>query len=83
MAENPDVLICPLCKGHGEVLRSEVAEEIATGDLKSRIAACLTVAESELTGEVAAVSAANSRDFQKDVHGWNPQLPMWRRSPKE
>ena len=23
------------------------------------------------------------RDFQKDVHNWNPCVPMWRRSPKE
>jgi len=23
------------------------------------------------------------RDFQKDVHSWNPCVPMWRRSLKE
>jgi hypothetical protein len=23
------------------------------------------------------------RDFQKEVHTWNPCVPMWRRSPKE
>jgi hypothetical protein len=23
------------------------------------------------------------RDFQKEVHSWNPCVPMWRRSPKE
>ena len=23
------------------------------------------------------------RDFEKDVHTWNPALPIWQRSPKE
>jgi hypothetical protein len=32
--------------------------------------------------EVTAIAGAQS-DFQKEVHSWNPQMPMWRRSPKE
>jgi uncharacterized protein YfbU (UPF0304 family) len=23
------------------------------------------------------------RNFEKEVHEWNPTLPMWQRSPKE
>jgi hypothetical protein len=34
--------------------------------------------------DLAAVGATQSgRDFQKDVHSWNPCVPMWKRSPKE
>jgi hypothetical protein len=36
--------------------------------------------------KLAGSSGSNghqSRDFFKDVHTWNPKLPIWRRSPKE
>ena len=34
--------------------------------------------------DLASVGATQAgRDFQKDVHSWNPCVPMWRRSPKE
>jgi hypothetical protein len=29
------------------------------------------------------VNGSGERDFQKEAHSWNPQLPIWRRSPKE
>jgi hypothetical protein len=86
MAENHDLLKCPVCQGQGEVLRSEVLEQLTSGELKSRLDALLVeVVPSEASLELASVTAhpRESRDFQKDVHSWNPQLPMWRRSPKE
>lgn len=84
MAENHDLLKCPLCQGHGELHRSEVIEQLAKGELQPRIEACLAeIVQPEGHAELAAVPASGSRDFQKDVHSWNPQLPMWRRSPKE
>jgi hypothetical protein len=27
--------------------------------------------------------AGDARNFEKEVHTWNPTLPMWRRSNKE
>lgn len=27
--------------------------------------------------------ADDARDFEKEVHTWNPAVPMWRRSNKE
>jgi hypothetical protein len=34
--------------------------------------------------ELSTVGATQAgRDFQKDVHSWNPCVPMWKRSPKE
>jgi ribonucleoside-diphosphate reductase subunit M1 len=36
------------------------------------------------SAELAAAGAgSNVRNFEKEVHSWNPQLPIWRRSPKE
>jgi len=33
--------------------------------------------------DAVGAPASPKRDFQKDVHHWNPQVPMWTRSPKE
>jgi len=83
MAHNHDLLKCPLCQGHGELHREEVIEQLSNGELKPRIDACLAeIVRPEVPADFATASSG-SRDFQKDVHSWNPQLPMWRRSPKE
>jgi hypothetical protein len=84
MIDACDLVRCPLCAGHGEVRRSHVSEFFADPELKIKIDAYL----SESSGtqehlELVCSSPPQTRDFQKDVHSWNPQLPMWRRSPKE
>jgi hypothetical protein len=81
MAEHDEVVQCPLCQGHGEMRQSELAASVTDQGLKKRIEACLDVI-SAINAEVDA-GEAKPRDFQKEVHSWNPQLPIWRRSPKE
>jgi len=71
---------CPLCEGHGELLRSELAEKLTTAALRQRLDA--RIAEILQDAELVTSHAAK-RDFEKEVHSWNPQLPIWRRSPKE
>jgi hypothetical protein len=86
MADNQDLLKCPLCEGHGEVRRAELVERLTDPELKPKIDSYLTgIIQPVEDAELATVAAAGkeSRDFQKEVHSWNPQLPMWRRSPKE
>jgi hypothetical protein len=82
MADKDDVLRCPLCQGHGELRRSELDEFLTDPELRGVIERYLAK-----VGETAATSAkqkANGgRDFDKEVHGWNPELPIFRRSPKE
>jgi len=82
MAENYKVK-CPLCEGHGELLRSEIAERFTTPELRKRMDA--RIAEILECAEVLAGASGVPviRNFEKEVHTWNPQLPMWRRSPKE
>ncbi len=71
---------CPLCEGRGELLRSEIAERFSNPELRKRLDA--RIAEI-LEDSTAALAGPKARDFQKEVHSWNPTLPMWRRSPKE
>lgn len=84
MADNHDPLKCPLCEGHGEIRRARLLELVEQREIQPRIEAYLEnddAAEPELVE--AAIGAPARRNFQEDVHSWNPQLPMWRRSPKE
>jgi len=71
---------CPLCDGRGHILRSEIVERLTTPEQRARFEARIEklLAESGLA-EVQPVA----HSFEKEVHQWNPQLPIWRRSPKE
>ena len=87
MVDNHDLLKCPLCEGHGEVRRSHLLECVQNRTLENSLEGSPTRADdpTEDRSEMEEVGAGNrgQRDFQKDVHSWNPQLSMWRRSPKE
>jgi hypothetical protein len=81
-----EVLQCPLCHGHSQVSLSELREFTKSGAFQRTVEKLLAAAAS--TSEVLQPASATKdvpshRDFQKEVHSWNPQLPIWRRSPKE
>ena len=79
----PNVKVqCPFCQGRGELTLIAAAEKLANPEFRKRLDAGL--AEILESVELAAAGAGlKVRDFEKDVHGWNPRLPMWRRSQKE
>ena len=79
MAEHTEKVKCPLCEGLGEILRSEMVERFANPEVRKQLDA--RIAEI-LDGEMAGVGP-KVRNFEKEVHTWNPTLPMWQRSPKE
>ena len=85
MTDHLDRLKCPVCDGDGEVWRYQLIQFFTDPELKAKIEAYIggTLPAEQETAEVAATQDAKERNFQKDVHSWNPQLPMWRRSPKE
>ena len=84
MSNHRDRVRCPLCEGHGEVRRSQLTEFFSDLELNSKIDSYLAVVEAPVEQpELVAATFREKRDFQKDVHNWNPQVPMWNRSPKE
>lgn len=80
---NHDVLKCPLCQGHGEVRRSVLITLLTDHSLPEQAEKYLAELLEAEKNEMAGVSAEADRGFQKEVHSWNPQMPIWRRSPKE
>ena len=56
-----------------------MAERFTNPELRKRLDARIA----EILDSVAVSAGSRARNFQKDVHQWNPQLPIWRRSPKE
>jgi len=84
MSDHRDRVRCPLCEGHGEVRRSQLTEFFSDPELKSKVDGYLAIVTAPAEKpELVAAAVRESRDFQKDVHNWNPQVPMWNRSPKE
>jgi len=82
MAEQESKVKCPLCEGRGELLPSAIAETFATPELRKRLDARIAeIAESCST--VLTGAKGRAFNFEKEVHHWNPTLPIWRRSPKE
>jgi hypothetical protein len=75
MADLDETTQCPLCSGHGT---------LAKEDILTRLGDPAWIEDQLHQAARQAVGAGNGgRDFQKEVHSWNPQLPMWRRSNKE
>ena len=85
MTEYRDHLQCPLCQGRGEVRRSELIEFSSDPELKAKINASLDAVPPipDDTAELVGAPSQEPRDFQKEVHSWNPRVLTWRRSPKE
>jgi hypothetical protein len=81
---NDDVVKCPLCNGFTHVENPDLLAALRNPRLREQVEKYVTELLKSPVEELAAVGATQSgRDFQKDVHGWNPCVPMWRRSPKE
>ena len=81
---NEELVKCPVC---GVFTRIEKPELLAAfNDPKIReqienyVAGLLASRPAELVGVAAGHEA---RSFDKDVHNWNPAVPMWQRSSKE
>jgi hypothetical protein len=82
MAENEMKVKCPFCEGQAELTPSEIAKRFTTPELRKRLDA--RIAEILEDHHLAGVATGpRVRDFEKEVHTWNPTLPMWQRSPKE
>ena len=73
---------CPVCEGEGELLPSAVVEMFVNPELRNRLDARIKQIV-EICNSQAPAGKGKDLNFQKEVHTWNPALPIWRRSPKE
>ena len=82
---NDDLVKCPLCGGFTHVDNSELLQALRDPRIRKQVEEYLAQVLSSPGSELTAVGAGASeaRDFNKDVHKWNPHVPVWRRSPKE
>jgi len=80
---NDDLVKCPLCGGFTHVGKPELLTALRDAKIRKRVENF--VEELLSAGDLAGISASRpeSQNFNKDVHNWNPNVPVWRRSPKE
>ena len=81
---NDDVVKCPLCGGFTHIERPDLLAALKNTRLREQIEQDITQLLKSPVEDLTTVGATQTgRDFQKDVHSWNPCVPMWKRSPKE
>jgi hypothetical protein len=81
---NDDVVKCPLCCGFTHIEKPELLAALKEPRIREQIEKYITELLKSAVDELSTVGATQKgRDFQKDVHNWNPCVPMWRRSQKE
>jgi hypothetical protein len=82
---NDDLVKCPLCGGFTHVGKPDLLAALQDPKIRRQVEnyveELLQSPPRELA--VAAAAQAQHRDFNKEVHSWNPHMPVWRRSPKE
>ncbi len=82
-----ELLSCPLLRGLDAIRRAELLGLLNKSNLREELEKCLasraqTVGAAQKPGPSQAETVP-PRDFEREVHSWNTDLPMWRRSPKE
>jgi len=81
---NDDVVKCPLCSGFTHIENPGLLEALKNPRLREQVELYIAELLKTPVEELSTVAATQGgRDFQKEVHSWNPCVPMWRRSPKE
>lgn len=82
---NDDLVKCPLCGGFTHVDKPDLLAALHNPKFRQQVESYVAELLRSPSHEVREVAAgtSNNRDFNKEVHHWNPNVPVWRRSPKE
>jgi len=75
--ENDESVNCPPCEGLAKVRRSDLLALPAGNNFREELEVT-RLAERDQAGR-----RLQPGEFGREVHKWNPTLPLWRRSPKE
>jgi hypothetical protein len=81
---NDEVVKCPLCGGFTHIDKPELLAALKNTRVREQVEKYLReLLQSPVDAPSSVGTTQAGHDFQKDVHNWNPCVPMWRRSPKE
>ena len=80
---NDDVVKCPLCGGFTHIEKPDLLAALKEPRIREQVEKYIAQLLNSPVDELSTVGATQAHDFQKEVHSWNPCVPMWRRSPKE
>ncbi|MFZ0309276.1 MAG: hypothetical protein WCA76_22880 [Candidatus Sulfotelmatobacter sp.] len=82
---NDDLVKCPLCGGFTHVDKPQLLAALNDPKIRHQVEGYVAELLRTQSGELTGVAAGQPqvRDFNQDVHKWNPNVPVWRRSPKE
>jgi hypothetical protein len=82
---NDDLVKCPLCGGFTHIGNPELLTALLDPKIRHEVESFMAKLLQSATPALATVSTGQpqSGDFNKEVHHWNPNVPVWRRSPKE
>jgi len=81
---NDNVVKCPLCAGFTHIGNQKLLVALKEPRIREQIEKYIAELLKSPVDELSTVGATQSgRDFQKDVHRWNPCVPMWKRNPRE
>jgi len=79
-----DLLKCPLIEGLDGMRRAELLGLMKDSNIREKVEKCVTEhAQGEACSQPSGVAEKPAVDFQREVHTWNPEQPIWRRSAKE
>ena len=80
-----ELVKCPVCGVSTRIDKPELLAALNDPKIRQQIENYVAQLLPAPPAELASVAAgpAEVRNFNKDVHNWNPTVPMWQRSPKE
>jgi hypothetical protein len=81
---NDDLVKCPVCHSFAHIENPELLAALNDPRIRMQVEKYVAqLVNAPLEELVNAAGKPEARNLQKDVHNWNPFVPMWRRSPKE